>query len=156
MITNTKYYLILYVLHGLPWWLSSLRIYLPMQEMRVQLWVGKITWKGKLQSTPVFLPGKLHGQRGPWGRRVGHDLATKQQQTQNMISFYMYSIGNYNLISRDKVLTKLYFRCDHINPVPNLRTTYFGFLLLWVVWRLSRVVYWYVNRRLGAKFFYIQ
>ena len=35
-------------------------------------WVGKIPWRRKWQSTPVFLPGKLHGQRilvgyHPWG-----------------------------------------------------------------------------------------
>ena len=36
--------------------------------------------------TPVFLPGEFHGQRSlvdysPWGcERVGHDLATEQQQ----------------------------------------------------------------------------
>ena len=41
----------------------------------------------KWLSTPVFLPGEFHGQRSlagysPWGcKRVGHDLATKQQQT---------------------------------------------------------------------------
>ena len=27
------------------------------------LWVGKIPWSRKWQSTPVFLPGKLHAQR---------------------------------------------------------------------------------------------
>ena len=42
------------------------------------LWVGKIPWSRKWQLTPVFLPGKFHGQRSlvgysPWGRRVGHD-----------------------------------------------------------------------------------
>ena len=26
-------------------------------------WVGKIPWRRKLQPTPVFLPGKFHGQR---------------------------------------------------------------------------------------------
>ena len=26
-------------------------------------WVGKIPWKRKWQPTPVFLPGKFHGQR---------------------------------------------------------------------------------------------
>ena len=26
-------------------------------------WVGKILWSRKGQPTPVFLPGKLHGQR---------------------------------------------------------------------------------------------
>ena len=35
-------------------------------------WVRKILWKRKWQSTPVFLPGKSHGQRNlvgysPWG-----------------------------------------------------------------------------------------
>ena len=33
---------------------------------------GKIPWRRKWQPTPVFLPGKSHGQRslvgsGPWG-----------------------------------------------------------------------------------------
>ena len=39
---------------------------LPMQgtqEMWVDPWVGKILWSRKWQSTPVFLPGKSHGQR---------------------------------------------------------------------------------------------
>ena len=36
------------------------------------LWVGKIPWRGARQLTPVFSPGKLHGQRSlagccPWG-----------------------------------------------------------------------------------------
>ena len=35
-------------------------------------WVGKIPWKRKRQPTPVFLPGKSHGQKSltgysPWG-----------------------------------------------------------------------------------------
>ena len=47
--------------------------------------VRKIPWRRKWQPTPVFLPGKSHGQRSlvgftPWGhKRVGHDLATEQQ-----------------------------------------------------------------------------
>ena len=46
-------------------------------------------WEDPLEKemppTPVFLPGKSHGQRSlvgysPWGRKgVGHNLATKQQ-----------------------------------------------------------------------------
>ena len=37
-------------------------------------WVGKIPWRRKWQTTPVFLPGKLHGQRSLagfslWGRK---------------------------------------------------------------------------------------
>ena len=42
-------------------------------------------WRRKWQPTPVFLPGKSHGQMSlmdysPWGhKRVGNDLAAKQQ-----------------------------------------------------------------------------
>ena len=47
-------------------------------------WVVKIPWRRKWQPTPVFLPGKAHGQRSladysPWDRRVGHHLGSKQQ-----------------------------------------------------------------------------
>ena len=48
-------------------------------------WVGKTPWRRKWQPTPVFLPGKSHGQRSredyrPWGcKRVRHDLATTRQ-----------------------------------------------------------------------------
>ena len=40
----------------------------------------------EMQVTPVFLPGKSHGQRSPvgyspWGcKKVGYDFVTKQQQ----------------------------------------------------------------------------
>ena len=49
-------------------------------------WVGKISWRRKWQPTPVFFPGKSHGQRrlaghSPEGcKRAGHDLTIKQQQ----------------------------------------------------------------------------
>ena len=38
---------------------------------RFYLWVGRILWRRKWQPTPVFLPGKFHGQRSlaiysPW------------------------------------------------------------------------------------------
>ena len=55
---------------------------LPVNE-GVNPWVCKIPWRRKWQPTPVFLPGKSHGQRSlmgysPWGRkRVTHDLATE-------------------------------------------------------------------------------
>ena len=39
-----------------------------MPETRFNPWVGKIPWRRKWQSTPVFLPGESHGQR----RLVGH------------------------------------------------------------------------------------
>ena len=60
-------------------------------------WVGKISWRRKWQTTPVFSLGKTHGQRSltgynPWGqKRVGHDLATKQQQQQHALSLWRFS-----------------------------------------------------------------
>ena len=43
-------------------------------EHRFDPWVREIPRRGKWQPTPVFLPGKLHGQRSlascsPWGHR---------------------------------------------------------------------------------------
>ena len=49
-------------------------------------WVRKIPWRRKWLPTPVFLPGKSHGQKSlvgysPRGReRARRNLATKQQQ----------------------------------------------------------------------------
>ena len=34
-----------------------------MQEMWVDPWAGKIPWRREWLPTPVFLPGKFHGQR---------------------------------------------------------------------------------------------
>ena len=40
-------------------------------------WVRKIPWRRKWQPTPIFLPGKSHGQRSlasytPWGHKARH------------------------------------------------------------------------------------
>ena len=45
-----------------------------LQEMRFDTQVRKIPWRRKWQRTPVFLPGRSHGQRSlvdysPWGRK---------------------------------------------------------------------------------------
>ena len=48
---------------GLPWWLSDKESACQCKRCRFDLWVGKIPWKRKWQPTPVFLPGKSHGQR---------------------------------------------------------------------------------------------
>ena len=55
-------------------------------------WAGKIPWRRQWQPTPVLLLGESHGQRSLVGpsllahRRVGLNLATKQQENDN-ISF---------------------------------------------------------------------
>ena len=56
--------------HGLPWWLSSEEsACLQCRRLGFSPWVGKIAWRRKWQSTPVFLPGKSHGQRSLKGYR---------------------------------------------------------------------------------------
>ena len=57
-----------------------------MQETQVQF-LGQEDPLEKEMATPVFLPGKSHEQRSlagysPWDpKRVGHDLATKNNKT---------------------------------------------------------------------------
>ena len=73
---------------GLLRWLSGKESAYQCRKPGFHLWVYKFPWRRKWQPTPVFLPGKSHGQRSlvdysPWGRkRVGHDLAAKQQNSQ--------------------------------------------------------------------------
>ena len=53
------------------------------QEMWVPFLGAEIPWRREWQPTPIFLPGKSHGQRSlvgysPWSReRVRYDLVTK-------------------------------------------------------------------------------
>ena len=47
----------------LPSWLRWSSICLQCGRPGFNPWVGKIPWRRKWQPTPVFLPGKSHGQR---------------------------------------------------------------------------------------------
>ena len=73
-------------INRLPWWLSGKEPACQCRRHGLDSWVRKIPWRRRWQPTPVFLPGKSHGQRSlagyrPWVCRVGCDLVTKQQQT---------------------------------------------------------------------------
>ena len=69
---------------GLPWWHVGKEPACQCKRPGFDPCVGKIPLE-KETPTPVFLPGKSHGQRslvgyGPWSRkRTRHDLATKEQ-----------------------------------------------------------------------------
>ena len=58
-----------------------------MQEMQFNPWIREILWRRKWQPTPVFTPGKSHGQRSlagysPWRcKRIRHNLVTKTTTT---------------------------------------------------------------------------
>ena len=62
--------------YGLPWWLRRWRIQSACNVggPRVNCWVWKMPWRREWQPTPVFLPGKSHGQKNlvvysPWGHK---------------------------------------------------------------------------------------
>ena len=69
---------------GLPRWLRGKESSFQYRRCEFDSWLEKIPWRRKQQPTPVFLPGKSHGQRSlagysSWGhKRVSHNLATKQ------------------------------------------------------------------------------
>ena len=51
-------------------------------------WVGKILWRRKWQPTPVFLPGKSHGQRSLVGYSPrGHKELDATEHTHTRMSF---------------------------------------------------------------------
>ena len=66
---------------GFPTGLVRWRIYLQYRRLLARLrsgfdpWIRKIPWRRKWQPSPVFLPGKSHGQRRV--PRVRHDLSAK-------------------------------------------------------------------------------
>ena len=60
----------------LPSWLSGKELTCQFRRCKFDPWVRKVPWRRKWQPTPVFLPGKSHGQRS---KRCNQ--ATKQQQT---------------------------------------------------------------------------
>ena len=75
-----------YILFWLCWGLSGKESTSQGRTLGYELWVRKIIWRRKWQPTPIFLPGKCHGQRSLAGYRPqGHEknrtqLATKQRQ----------------------------------------------------------------------------
>ena len=100
---------------------------------RFDPWVRKIPWRRKWQPTPVFLPGgESHGQRslgsyGPWGRkRVGHDLATKQQQQQKLLipswvisDRILHSCMSHNFLNSLDLWSKFYLGLPASSPEPS-------------------------------------
>ena len=59
---------------------------LPMWRLGFDPWVGKIPWRREWHPTPVFLPGKSHGQ----GRLVGG--ATKESDMMEQLNHHHHSI----------------------------------------------------------------
>ena len=67
---------------------SLVKIHLQCRNRRrleLDPWVGTIPWRRAWQSTPVFLPGKSHGQRSLLGYMV-HRVAKSQTQLKRHLS----------------------------------------------------------------------
>ena len=52
---------------GLPWWLCCKESTSQCRACGFDPWVGKIPWRRKWQPTLVFLSGKSHRQKLPYG-----------------------------------------------------------------------------------------
>ena len=86
---------------GLSGWLSCKKSACQCRRHRLSLWVGKMPWRRKWQSTPVFLPGKSYRERSlasysSWGCQ---ELASEQplrsfKEESGMIWFLL--LGNYS------------------------------------------------------------
>ena len=72
-------------------------------------WVGKIPWSRKWQTTPVFLPGKSHGQRSlagysPWGHK---ESDTSEHSTCTLLSSLYAKLGMLQNSEQDRQRTVL-------------------------------------------------
>ena len=84
--TSGFIYFQVYLKHGLPLWLSGKESACQCRKCEFDLCFGKIPWRRKKATNSNILAWEAHGQMrlagySPWGhKRVGHDLATKQQK----------------------------------------------------------------------------
>ena len=67
-------------------------------------WVGKISWKGECQPTPVFLPGQPHGQKSlvgysPRGHKESDNDWSTHTPHQTAINLEI-PLGHYNTSNR--------------------------------------------------------
>ena len=81
--------------YGLPWCLSGEQFAYECRGRRFFPWDRKILWKKKWQPTPVFLPGKPHGQRSLVGYSpCGHKESEKTQQQLGVV--HSMGLDKYN------------------------------------------------------------
>ena len=101
MDVSVSFYFVIKSLLRLPWQLSGKESTCQCRRCRFNPWLRQIPWRWKWQPTPVFLPGKSHGQRSlvvysPWGcKRVKHNLVTNQQQNHLDIQWLRMTILSF-------------------------------------------------------------
>ena len=112
-----------YTTKWLPWWLISKESACQCRRQGFDPWVGKISWRRKQQPTPIFLPGKSHGQRSlvgyrTWGcKRAGHNLVTNQQQhIQRKMHRVYEDFGNEKSLAHIKETSRCIFTIVKLFP----------------------------------------
>ena len=116
---------------GLPCWLSGKESSCQCRRRGFHPWIGKILWRSKWQPTPVFLPGKSHGQRSlagysPWGhKRVRHNLMTNQQQQMLHCIYVINLFLSISLLMDIRLLPCPGYRHNHWSACVSLS---YGFL----------------------------
>ena len=76
-----------------PRWLSGKESICQCRRHKLNPWIGKIPWRRKWQTTPVFLPGESHRQRSlvgysPWG--CNHSDMTEHTGTSSRTKDFTY------------------------------------------------------------------
>ena len=100
-------------LQGFPRWLSGKESACHCRRLGFNPWVRKIPWRRKWQPTPVFLPGKSHGQ----GSLAGYSLwGRKESDVTEWLSMHTHNCctcgaqGSFNL-DRGRGLEKGILSC---------------------------------------------
>ena len=113
-----------------------------MQETRVLSLGWEDPWRRKWLPTPVFLPGKFHGQRSlvgysPWScKRVGHDLVTKQQLQQIFIwPRKTLKPGAGTCASGERALRSLELRFTTQSKISCKKMVFVTFFLMVIIWK---------------------
>ena len=118
--------------HGLPRWFSGKETACQCRRHKrhgFDPWVRKIPWRRKWQPTPVFLPGKPHGQRSlagysPWGCKnldMTERLSTRHSLHTNLkIWMHVWSIpglkvwvlGHFTAVHQSSLCSQSYIYCS--------------------------------------------
>ena len=81
---------------GFPWWLSGKESACQCNRCGFDPWVRKVPWRRKWQPTPVFLPGKSHGQRSLAGSMESQESDTIEQINNKL---FLFKLGKLSLLS---------------------------------------------------------
>ena len=86
------------------------------KRCRFNPWVGKIPWRRNWQPTPIFLPGKSHGQRS----LVGYSLwGRKELDTTEYACAHTHTRRDVAFVSAKQMLCQILVS-SHIYPFPKL------------------------------------